>query len=56
MLGDAIVYGFSLFAVARGPIWQGRAALLKDGIIALFGVGVLAQVILRLVRGGASRL
>ena len=53
MLGDAIVYGFSLYAVARGPIWQGRAALLKGGIMALFGVAVLAQVILRLVRGGA---
>jgi cation diffusion facilitator family transporter len=52
MLGDAIVYGFSLYAVARGPVWQARAALLKGGIMALFGLGVLAQVILRLVRGG----
>jgi Co/Zn/Cd efflux system component len=52
MLGDAIVYGFSLYAVARGPVWQARAALLKGGIMALFGLGVLTQVILRLVRGG----
>lgn len=52
MLGDAIVYGFSLYAVARGPVWQARASLLKGGIMALFGVGVLSQVIVRLVRGG----
>lgn len=52
MLGDAIVYGFSLYVIARGPMWQARAALLKGGIMALFGLGVLAQVILRLVRGG----
>jgi Co/Zn/Cd efflux system component len=24
MLGDAIVYGFSLYVVARGPVWQAR--------------------------------
>jgi Co/Zn/Cd efflux system component len=29
MLGDAIVYGVSLYAVGRGSVWQGRAALLK---------------------------
>lgn len=52
MLGDAIVYGFSLYAVARVPVWQARAALLKGGIMALFGLGVVAQVCLRLVRGG----
>jgi Co/Zn/Cd efflux system component len=25
MLGDAIVYGFSLYVVGRGAVWQGRA-------------------------------
>jgi cation efflux family protein len=29
MLGDAIVYGFSLYAVGRGVVWQARSALLK---------------------------
>ena len=27
MLGDAIVYGFSLYVVGRGPRWQARASL-----------------------------
>src|SRR4030095_13098493 len=29
MLGDAIVYGFSLYAVGRGMVWQSRSAFLK---------------------------
>jgi Co/Zn/Cd efflux system component len=44
MLGDAIVYGFSLYVIARGPVWQARAAMLKGVIMVAFGVGVLAQV------------
>jgi Co/Zn/Cd efflux system component len=51
MLGDAIVYGFSLYVVARGVVWQARAALLKGLIMAGFGVGVLAEVSTKLVRG-----
>jgi len=51
MLGDAIVYGFSLYAVGRGVIWQSRAAFLKGSIMAAFGVGILAQVALKLTRG-----
>lgn len=51
MLGDAIVYGFSLYAVGRGAVWQARSALLKGGIMAAFGTGVLAEVALKLLRG-----
>ena len=51
MLGDAIVYGFSLYVIGRGTVWQARVALLKGGIMAAFGVGVLAEVALKLVRG-----
>jgi Co/Zn/Cd efflux system component len=51
MLGDAIVYGFSLYVVARGAIWQARAALLKGLIMAAFGVGVLVQVMVKLLAG-----
>ncbi len=29
LLGDAIVYGFSLYVVGRGAAWQARAAVLK---------------------------
>lgn len=45
MLGDSIVYGFSLYTIARGAMWQARAALLKGFIMAAFGVGVLLEVI-----------
>jgi cation diffusion facilitator family transporter len=51
MLGDAIVYGFSLYAIARGEMWQARAALLKGLIMAAFGVGVLAEVVHKLATG-----
>jgi Co/Zn/Cd efflux system component len=51
MLGDAIVYGFSLYVVSRGAVWQARTALLKGLIMAGFGVGVLAEVSAKLVRG-----
>jgi Co/Zn/Cd efflux system component len=51
MLGDAIVYGFSLYVLARGPIWQAHAAFLKGAIMAVFGLGILVEVILKLLRG-----
>jgi cation diffusion facilitator family transporter len=51
MLGDALVYGFSLHVVARGPIWQARAAILKGVIMAGFGAGVLIEVVAKLIRG-----
>lgn len=51
MLGDAIVYGFSLYVVAGGAVWQARAALLKGLIMAAFGVGVLAQVVAKVMAG-----
>ena len=51
MLGDAIVYGFSLYVLARGPAWKARGALLKGIIMAAFGVGVLAQVVTKLLSG-----
>ena len=51
MLGDALVYGFSLYAVSRGPLWQSRAAFLKGLVMAVFGVGILVQIALKLARG-----
>src|SRR2546428_9042905 len=51
MLGDAIVYGFSLYVVARGPVWQARGALLKGVIMAAFGAGVLVEVAFKLAGG-----
>lgn len=51
MLGDAIVYGFSLYVIGRGVAWQGRAAMLKGVIMAAFGAGVLAQVAVKVAQG-----
>jgi Co/Zn/Cd efflux system component len=51
MLGDAIVYGFSLYVIGRGVIWQIRAAILKGIIMTAFAVGVLAQVIIKIFHG-----
>ena len=51
MLGDAIVYGVSLYVVARGAVWQAHVARLKGLIMAAFGVGVLAQVVTKLLHG-----
>lgn len=43
MLGDAMVYGFSLFVLHRTPRWQAGAALAKGVFMLLFGLGVLAE-------------
>jgi cation diffusion facilitator family transporter len=43
MLGDTLVYGFSLYVVARTDAWKAAAALMKGGIMALFGILVLGQ-------------
>lgn len=51
MLGDAIVYGFSLYVIARAPVWQSRAALLKGIIMAAFGIGIVVEVAAKLARG-----
>lgn len=49
MLGDALVYGFSLYVVARGAAMKARAALFKGIIMAGFGLFVLCQAIYRIV-------
>jgi cation diffusion facilitator family transporter len=49
MLGDALVYGFSLYVVSRSARWRASAALLKGIIMAGFGLIVLAQAGYRLV-------
>jgi Co/Zn/Cd efflux system component len=51
MLGDAIVYGFSLYVIGRGAAWQARGALLKGGIMAAFAAGIAVEIALKLARG-----
>jgi cation diffusion facilitator family transporter len=43
MLGDALVYGFSLFVLTRSVRWQAGAALAKGAFMMAFGLGVLGQ-------------
>lgn len=43
MLGDALVYAFSLLVLNRPPAWQARAAFLKGAFMLLFGLGVLGE-------------
>ena len=45
MLGDALVYGFSIYAVAHGARQKALSALLKGGIMAAFGFVALIQVV-----------
>jgi Co/Zn/Cd efflux system component len=51
MLGDAIVYGFSLYVIGRGVAWQARAALLKGVIMGAFGIALLVQVAFKIAHG-----
>ena len=51
MLGDAVVYGFSLYIVGRGSIWQARGAFLKGALMGVFGAGILAEAGTKVVRG-----
>jgi Co/Zn/Cd efflux system component len=52
MLGDTVVYSFSLYILGRGPRWEARGALLKGGVMALFGVAILLEAAVKLARGG----
>lgn len=51
MLGDTIVYGFSLYVVARGPVWQARAALFKGVAMAVFTLGILIEAGFKIAEG-----
>jgi cation diffusion facilitator family transporter len=49
MLGDALVYGFSLFVLARSARWQAGAALAKGGFMLAFGLGVLGEAFYKML-------
>jgi hypothetical protein len=53
MLGDALVYMLSLYALERGLRWRAGAALAKGAIIAAFGIWVFVEVVLKLIGGAA---
>jgi len=51
MLGDSLVYGFSLYVLQRSLAWRAGAALAKGLLMAAFGLGVLLQSALALQAG-----
>ena len=44
MLGDAIVYGASLYAIQKGDRWKAGVAAFKGGFILLLGLAILLNV------------
>lgn len=45
MLGDSLVYGFSLYVLTRSAHWQAGAALAKGAFMFAFGLGVLGEAL-----------
>jgi cation diffusion facilitator family transporter len=51
MLGDSLVYSFSLYVLQRNHVWRARAALFKGSVMLAFGIGVVLEAGLRLHAG-----
>ncbi len=56
MLGDALVYGFSLLVVARSIRWKAVSAGFKGGAMAFFGVIVLLEATGKLLWGSEPQV
>ncbi|WP_043768218.1 cation diffusion facilitator family transporter [Algiphilus aromaticivorans] len=55
MLGDSLVYGLSLFVVARSTRWKAVSAGFKGTVMLGFGVLVLADAVHKALLGGAPQ-
>jgi Co/Zn/Cd efflux system component len=51
MLGDALVYAVSLYALDRSLRWRAGAALFKGGFILFLGLGVVYQIAIKMLYG-----
>jgi Co/Zn/Cd efflux system component len=51
MLGDALVYAVSLYALDRSARWRAGAALFKGGFILFLGLGVVYQIVSKILYG-----
>lgn len=51
MLGDAVVYGLSLFAIGRGARWEAGAAVAKGVLILVFFVVIVGDIALKIAHG-----
>jgi Co/Zn/Cd efflux system component len=51
MLGDALVYAVSLYALDRSARWRAGAALFKGAFILFLGLGVIIQIAMKVLYG-----
>lgn len=51
MLGDALVYGVSIYALARSARWKAGAAMFKGILILLLGAGIIINVLVKIHSG-----
>ncbi len=51
MLGDAVVYAVSLYALSRSDRWKAGAAMLKGVVILALGIGIAVNVVLKIRSG-----
>lgn len=51
MLGDALVYAVSLYALARSDRWKAGVAMLKGLVILALGVGIAINVVAKIQSG-----
>jgi Co/Zn/Cd efflux system component len=51
MLGDGLVYGISLYALNRSLRWRAGMALIKAGFILALGLGVVVEIVVKMIWG-----
>ena len=51
MLGDALVYGVSIYAIARSDRWKAGAAMFKGVFILALGIGIILNIIAKVQSG-----
>jgi cation diffusion facilitator family transporter len=51
MLGDALVYGVSIYAISRSDRWKAGAATLKGVVILLLAAGIVINIVVKASSG-----
>jgi Co/Zn/Cd efflux system component len=51
MFGDALVYGLSIYALARRDRWKAGAAMAMGVFILLFGLAILVDIVIKISSG-----
>jgi len=55
MLGDAVVYGVSLYALGKSRQWRASVALVKAGLIAVLALVALVQMVSHFIAGSTPQ-